>query len=202
MWTYNYTPPNTLQHFGTLGMKWGVRRYQNKDGTLTKAGRRRQAEEDSEASKKVDIKSLSDDDLRKMLNRLQMERQLSQLLNDSSSQNSQTSGKSEKVSKGEGLSKQILKSSGKIIFSKIAAKYGEHLGDKLYDKLSEKSDKKKAKADVRKQNVQDSRASREQKRAKERADRLFKYYNPKVKEVKPPRSGSYKYLDNSPDWLI
>lgn len=202
MWTYNYTPPITLQHFGTLGMKWGVRRYQNKDGTLTKAGRRRQAEEDSEASKKVDIKSLSDDDLRKMLNRLQMERQLSQLLNDSSSQNSQNSGKSEKVSKGEGLSKQILKSSGKIIFSKIAAKYGEHLGDKLYDKLSEKSDKKKAKADVRKQKVQDSRASREQKRAKERADRLFKYYNPKVKEVKPSRFGSYKYLDNSPDWLI
>lgn len=190
MWTYNYTPPNTLQHFGILGMKWGVRRYQNKDGTLTKAGRRRQAEEDSEASKKVDIKSLSDDELRKMLNRLQMERQLSQLR------------KSEKVSKGEGLAKQILKSSGKIIFSKIAAKYGEHLGDKLYDKLSEKSDKKQAKADVRKQKVQDSRAAREQKRAKERADRLFKYYNPKVKEVKPPRPGSYKYLDNSPDWLI
>lgn len=32
---------NELYHWGVKGMKWGVRRYQNKDGTLTAAGKKR-----------------------------------------------------------------------------------------------------------------------------------------------------------------
>ena len=37
-----YIPKETsLEHHGILGQKWGVRRYQNEDGTYTKAGLRR-----------------------------------------------------------------------------------------------------------------------------------------------------------------
>lgn len=32
---------NELYHHGIKGMQWGIRRYQNEDGTLTEIGRRR-----------------------------------------------------------------------------------------------------------------------------------------------------------------
>lgn len=39
MWTYNYTPE--LYHHGIKGMRWGIRRFQNKDGSLTPTGKKR-----------------------------------------------------------------------------------------------------------------------------------------------------------------
>lgn len=36
-----------LEHHGILGMKWGIRRYQNADGTLTPAGKRRYRSDES-----------------------------------------------------------------------------------------------------------------------------------------------------------
>lgn len=41
-----------LQHHGILGMKWGIRRYQNYDGSLTEAGKRRLEKKDSKWAKK------------------------------------------------------------------------------------------------------------------------------------------------------
>lgn len=47
---YNNMPRTSeeLTHWGIKGMKWGVRRYQNKDGSLTAAGKKRVAAEKNE----------------------------------------------------------------------------------------------------------------------------------------------------------
>lgn len=78
-----------LRHHGIRGQKWGVRRFQNKDGTLTSSGRKRYADngainESHEDYKKAhspkNAREMSDAELRSRLNRLQMETQYSQLM--------------------------------------------------------------------------------------------------------------------------
>lgn len=78
-----------LKHHGIKGQKWGVRRYQNKDGTRTAAGKKREQSRSDEsahddynkAHSGKSVKDMSDAELRNRLNRLQMEKQYSQLTN-------------------------------------------------------------------------------------------------------------------------
>ena len=83
---------NELYHHGIKGQKWGVRRYQNKDGSLTNAGRKRLKKghasnegtdsynkSSTKSSSTKTVKDMSDDELRQAINRLQLEQQYKNL---------------------------------------------------------------------------------------------------------------------------
>lgn len=72
-----------IQHWGIKGMRWGVRRYQNPDGSLTAAGKKRRAKLAAEINKLDNrdknsklIKDMSDDEIYKKLARMDLEKRL------------------------------------------------------------------------------------------------------------------------------
>lgn len=82
-----------LYHHGIKGMRWGVRRYENEDGTLTEAGKKRYRNYSDDAIRRdqllrKDKNSLTTKEMNELNNRLQAEENYSRLIN-----NTQSSGK-------------------------------------------------------------------------------------------------------------
>lgn len=56
LYTQGFEKSNYLAHHGILGQKWGIRRYQNADGSLTPAGKKRYAKQLANMSNKEELK--------------------------------------------------------------------------------------------------------------------------------------------------
>lgn len=96
---------NELYHWGIKGMKWGVRRYQNEDGSLTAAGKKRRKNNASN-----NLSSMSNDELRKKVNRMNNEQRYIDLTRSSSVVSKVTDGV-DRVTKIGGNVNQIYKTS-------------------------------------------------------------------------------------------
>ena len=74
----NWDDSDSLVHYGVKGMKWGVRRYQNKDGSYTSAGKKRRKQYSSDyketaSLRKKSYKELSNEQLQKLNKRMNLE---------------------------------------------------------------------------------------------------------------------------------
>ena len=69
--------PDYLMHHGIKGQQWGIRRYQNEDGTLTEEGKLRYNDSSPESKKwdKRETSYLTDEELNRRNLRLQREQQ-------------------------------------------------------------------------------------------------------------------------------
>lgn len=76
-----------LEHHGIKGQKWGVRRFQNKDGTRTALGKKRESSPDAKEkeARKADLKNrrtMSDADLKKRIERMRLEKEYKTLVDE------------------------------------------------------------------------------------------------------------------------
>lgn len=100
-----------LYHHGIKGQKWGKRRYQNPDGSLTPEGEARYARKEAVRDRRADLKNrrtMSDQELRKKVERLRLEKEFKNLTDDD-------------VNKGKKACNKVLSRTGAVVGTVVTA---------------------------------------------------------------------------------
>lgn len=119
---------NMLNHSGIKGMRWGIRRWQNKDGSLTPEGKKRYADdaehdephEDHNKARSKSATSMSDKELQDAILRLQREKMYGDLTKP-------------KVSKGREFADKAISKIGDKTLEVAVNKLGEKVLNKAFE---------------------------------------------------------------------
>lgn len=131
-----------LSHHGILGMKWGIRRYQNEDGSLTEAGKKHYYKESGEptragrkyeknllkqekAAKKQEMKDIKQDRKKAMKERsLLSEKELDDRIRRLQKEKQLRDLTEQEISRGKRFADETLNQTGKQSVQKIVVEGG------------------------------------------------------------------------------
>lgn len=136
---------DVLYQSGIKNQKWGVRRFQNKDGTWTSEGKKRRRLMEGDGKRKSPSKNdkklkdtslMSDEELQKLISRMQLEKQYRDLYNNLNPQ---------KQSKAKTIFAKMLTNAIEEFSNQAIKKAARTVFDNDEDKSGDGSKKKKKK---------------------------------------------------------